>query len=67
MSAIIKYTETPKLVGLVFSLLLMLGCGPVRFVSPYDQVIDEGTTQFHTDVTAFVGKMVGAAVSRGHV
>src|SRR4051812_22280235 len=49
------------LVGLALFLLTMFGCGPYRLVSPYDQVIDEGVTKFHTDVTAFVGKMVTLA------
>jgi hypothetical protein len=61
MSTIIKHTKISNLAALVFSLLMLLGCGPYRIISPYDQVIDEGMTKFHTDVTAFVGKMVTLA------
>lgn len=58
MSALVRHAKTPPLLALFLSLALLLGCQPVRLVSPYDQVIDEGVTQFHTDITAFVGKMV---------
>ena len=60
MSALVKH-KISDLALLFFSLVIMLGCGPIRIISPYDQVIDEGVTKFHTDVTSFVGKMVTLA------
>lgn len=62
MSAFVESPKRSKLVVLVLTLLTLLaGCGPVRLVSPYDQVVDEGVTAFHTHVTAFVGKMEALA------
>ena len=40
---------------------MLVGCGPIRLVSAYDQVVDEGVTKFHTDIVAFVGKMSALA------
>src|SRR5687767_1433161 len=61
MSALIQTTHRTHLVALLLSLFALLGCGPVRLVSPYDQLLDEGISAFHTDVSAFVGKMVTLA------
>lgn len=56
MSALIAHARGWKLVSVVLA-LLALSCGPVRLVSPYDQLIDEGVTEFHTKISTFIGKM----------
>lgn len=48
---------------LVVLLALPLGCGQVRLVSPYDDQIDAGTTEAHTEIAKFVAKMAIAAGS----
>jgi hypothetical protein len=35
----------------------LVACGPVRLVSPYDEAIDNGASEIHTRVVAFVEKM----------
>jgi hypothetical protein len=58
MSAFVATPKRSKLVVLVLALVsLLVCCGPIRLVSPYDQVIDEGVTAFYAHVTGFVGKM----------
>ncbi len=57
MSKIIRVPQRLTVVALFFTLFVALGCGPVRLVSPYDEVLDQGTTALHTKVAAFVGKM----------
>jgi hypothetical protein len=57
MSATIKSPKSSSLFALALALLVTASC-TVRLVSAYDQVIDEGITDFHTKVTAVVGKMV---------
>jgi len=47
-----------QLVIWALSLLLALGCQQVRFVSPYDEIVDRGTSALHTKIASFVGKMV---------
>lgn len=61
MSAIVKYPKLSNLVALVLALFVTLGCGPVRLVSPYDQLIDQGITDFHTKLATFIGKVVPLA------
>jgi hypothetical protein len=34
-----------------------IACGPVRLVSPYDEAIDEGASDIHTQIVAFVERM----------
>jgi hypothetical protein len=57
MSAVIRQPKGWKLVSVALALFLAVGCGPVRLISPYDQLIDEGVTEFHTKITTFVGKI----------
>jgi hypothetical protein len=38
-----------------------VACGPVRLVSPYDEVIDKGTSEIHTRVVAFIDRMTSVA------
>jgi hypothetical protein len=38
-----------------------VACGPVRFVSPYDEAIDRGASEIHTRVVAFVERMTTLA------
>jgi hypothetical protein len=38
-----------------------VACGPVRMVSPYDQAIDNGASEIHTRIGAFVEKMTSLA------
>jgi hypothetical protein len=47
-----------RLVIWALSLLLVLGCQQVRFVSPYDEIVDRGTSALHTKIASFVGRMV---------
>jgi hypothetical protein len=42
-------------------LVLPFGCGPVRLVSPYDEQLDKGTSDVHTEIAQFVAKMAIAA------
>jgi hypothetical protein len=46
--------------ALVVAFGLMAGC-TVRLVSDYDPQIDEGLSRLHTDVTAFVNRMIANA------
>jgi len=39
-----------------WTLLVAVGC-QVRFATAYDEIIDRGTSDLHTEVMAFVGKM----------
>jgi hypothetical protein len=59
----VKILPIPQrgLYALLMSLLLTLGCGPYRIISAYDQVVDEGVSDFHTEIAAFVGKMTTLA------
>ena len=50
---------------LLLLLTLQLGCGPVRLVSPYDEQIDSGTSQAHTEIAEFVAKMALVAGKPG--
>lgn len=47
--------------GIVAAAVLALAACSVKFVSDYDEQIDGGLTQFNTDLTAFVEKMIAAA------
>jgi hypothetical protein len=58
MSARIEHPKNWRLVSVMLALFLALGCGPVRLISPYDELIDQGVTDFHTKVSTFVGKMM---------
>jgi hypothetical protein len=42
----------------LLALALVLACGPVRLVSPYDEIIDRTTSELHTRIVSFVGRMV---------
>jgi len=42
-------------------MLLQLACGTVRLVSPYDEVLDHGTSDVHAKVGSFAGKMAAVA------
>jgi hypothetical protein len=57
MSTILAAPSHRSLVVFFLSLLLLLGCGPVRLVSSYDEVIDQRTSDLHTKIGAFVGRM----------
>ena len=57
MSKIIPLPKRLAVFAWFAALLAVLSCGPVRLVSPYDAVLDEGTTALHSKVAAFVGKM----------
>lgn len=39
-------------------LVLLCACGPVRLVSAYDRIIDQGTSEVDSKVVAFTTKMV---------
>jgi hypothetical protein len=57
VSKIISLPKRLAVFAWLATLFVALSCGPVRLVSPYDAVLDEGTTTLHTKVAAFVGKM----------
>ena len=40
----------------LWTLLVALGC-QVRLATAYDEIIDRGASDLHTDIAAFVGKM----------
>jgi len=52
-----------KALWLVVFLALPLGCGQVRLVSPYDEQIDAGTSEAHTEIAQFVARMAIVAGS----
>jgi hypothetical protein len=41
--------------------MALVACGPVRFVSPYDEVIDRGASDIYTRIVTFVDKMTPLA------
>jgi hypothetical protein len=45
----------------VLFLLSIIGCGPVRLVSPYDAILDQGTMDVHAKITTFVLRMEASA------
>jgi len=50
-------SSTWRLCWQIALLALSLACGPVRLISAYDVVTDEGTSALHSDLSAFVTKM----------
>jgi hypothetical protein len=55
--------QMPRLRPALFIAVMaaFVACGPVRFVSPYDEVIDKSTSEIHTRVVAFVDRMTTLA------
>jgi hypothetical protein len=49
----------PALWGAMIAALV--GCGPVRLVSPYDEALDHGASEIHTRIVAFLDKMTTVA------
>jgi hypothetical protein len=58
VSRLLSVPPRHRLVIWALSLLLVLGCQQVRFVSPYDEIVDRGTSALHTKIASFVGRMV---------
>jgi hypothetical protein len=61
MSAILDVPSPRSWFVWILSLLVLVGCGPVRLVSNYDEVIDHRTSAVHTKIGAFVGRMEALA------